>query len=167
MENGVEFAVRACLIGIGATALLDLWSEFIRRAFRVPAPNWAMVGRWVGNFANGVFAHDDMSLAPRVKRELIIGWTTHYAVGVAYGMLLLSIFGMAWARAPTLWPALAVGIGAIVAPLFVMLPCMGAGFAASRAQKPNRVRARTVMSHTIFGLGLYFSALFSSILIHG
>ena len=40
MPKGLEFIVRAVLIGAGATALLDLWSLFATRAFGVAAPNW-------------------------------------------------------------------------------------------------------------------------------
>jgi hypothetical protein len=42
----IEFLSRAVLIGFGATALLDLWALLLQRFFRVPAPNWGLVGRW-------------------------------------------------------------------------------------------------------------------------
>jgi hypothetical protein len=42
----IEFLSRTVLIGVGATALLDLWALLLQRFFRVPAPNWGLVARW-------------------------------------------------------------------------------------------------------------------------
>ena len=43
-----------------------------------------------------------------------------------------------------------------------MQPGMGAGIAASKTPKPNAARLRSAMTHTVFGLGLYASALLAS-----
>jgi hypothetical protein len=40
----------------------------------------------------------------------------------------------------------------------VMQPAMGAGIAASRTPRPNLARLRSVVTHTVYGLGLYASA---------
>ena len=42
----IGLVFQGILIGIGATALLDLWSAALARFAGVPAPNWALVGRW-------------------------------------------------------------------------------------------------------------------------
>ncbi|MDO9126054.1 MAG: DUF2938 family protein, partial [Parvibaculum sp.] len=36
---------------------------------------------------------------------------------------------------------------------------MGAGIAASKTPKPNAARLRSLVSHTVFGIGLYVAAL--------
>jgi hypothetical protein len=78
--------------------------------------------------------------------------------------LLLGIWGIAWVRSPAIWPALAVGIGTIVAPWFVMQPAMGAGIAGSRTPSPRATRLRDLATHSVFGLGLYSAAVALSIL---
>jgi len=55
-------------------------------------------------------------------------------------------------------PALAVGIGTVAAPFFLMQPGMGAGIAASRTPRPNAARLQSLLTHAVFGLGLYVSA---------
>uniref|UniRef100_I1XJX9 Membrane protein n=2 Tax=Methylophaga nitratireducenticrescens TaxID=754476 RepID=I1XJX9_METNJ len=40
-----------------------------------------------------------------------------------------------------------------------MQPGMGAGIAASRTQHPASARIQSLITHTIFGLGLYASGL--------
>ena len=73
MPEGLEFVVRAVLIGAGATALLDLWSLFATRAFGVAAPNWGLVGRWIGHFPQGRFMHDNIAKATPIHGERVIG----------------------------------------------------------------------------------------------
>jgi hypothetical protein len=88
----------------------------------------------------------------------LIGWVAHYLVGILFAVLLLSVWGIAWVRHPTIGPALIVGIGTVVAPFLLMQPGMGAGVAASRAPRPAAARMQSLITHTIFGLGLYASA---------
>jgi hypothetical protein len=38
MSEGLEIVVRAALIGIGATVVMDLWALFLKRFFGVPSP---------------------------------------------------------------------------------------------------------------------------------
>jgi Protein of unknown function (DUF2938) len=68
------------------------------------------------------------------------------------------VFGQDWARQPSLGPAISVGLLTVVAPFLVMQPCMGFGIAASKAQGPNVMRLRSLVTHLIFGVGLYGSA---------
>src|SRR5436190_17464566 len=106
----LAFTIRAVLIGIGATALLDLWSLVINRVFGVPSPNWGLIGRWIGHFPQGRFIHDKIATAAPINGELTIGWTAHYAIGIAFAALLVAISGAGWARQPTFLPALIFGI---------------------------------------------------------
>jgi hypothetical protein len=79
---------RVVLIGVGATAVMDLVVLLLQR-FGVPAPNWSFVGRWIGHLARGRFAHASIAKAAPIHHELGLGWLTHYAVGIAYAGLLV------------------------------------------------------------------------------
>lgn len=146
------------LIGIGATATMDLWGLARRRLLAAPLPDYGMVGRWLGHLARGRVRHERIAAAPAIPRERLIGWVAHYALGVAFAALLLAGWGLAWVREPTIWPAMAVGIGTLAVPFLVTQPAMGAGIAASRAPRPNAARLQSVMNHAAFGLGLYAAA---------
>ena len=165
MNTGLEIAMRATVIGIGGTALLDLWNAVLKRTFGVPSLSMEMLGRWFGHFARGRFVHDNIAQAPSVPGERVIGWSAHYAIGIIWAALLLAIWGLDWARQPTLGPALIVGLGTLFAPFFIMQPSMGLGIAASKTKEPNAARLKSVMSHLVYGVGLYFSALLAAFLI--
>lgn len=151
--------IRVVLIGVGATAVMDVWLALLKR-LGVPTLNFAYIGRWVGHCFHGRFAHASIARAQPVAGELALGWVTHYAVGVVFAALLVGIQGMAWTSAPTLVPAVLVGMSTVVAPLFVMQPAMGSGFAASRTPAPLKNCLRSLANHTVFGFGLYVAARF-------
>ncbi|MDF3939614.1 DUF2938 family protein, partial [Achromobacter denitrificans] len=53
----------------------------------------------------------------------------------------------------------------VAAPFLILQPGMGAGIAASRVPKPNTARARSLMAHASFGVGLYLAAWGSALLL--
>jgi hypothetical protein len=156
--------VSALFVGGGATALTDLWAVARRRLLGIAPPDYGLVGRWLAHMARGRFRHDSIAAAPAVRGERLVGWLAHYAIGISFAALLLFIWGMNWMRQPTLGPTLAIGIGTVAAPFFVMQPGMGAGIAAGRTPRPAAARIQSLVTHTIFGVGLYAAALLANFL---
>lgn len=165
MNEGLEFVVRAALIGIGATLVMDVWATLQRLLFGVQPLNYAMVGRWMGHLTKGRFVHDPIGKAAPVSGEAILGWGAHYAIGIVFAALLLGFWGIDWARSPTLLPALIVGLATVAAPFFILQPGLGAGIAASKTPKPNVARLRSLVAHASFGAGLYLAALLFALLM--
>jgi len=158
MQDVANFILHAGVIGIGATAFMDLWALAQKRLFGVPSLDYAMVGRWIGHMPRGQFAHNSIASAPSIKGEGLVGWTAHYATGILFAAVLVLIWGRHWAADPTPVPPLIIGIVTVAVPFFIMQPALGAGIAASRAPKPNISRLRSVIAHLSFGLGLYIAA---------
>jgi hypothetical protein len=151
----MNYLVSTVLIGTGATAVIDLWAVARRRLLGIPSLDYGLVGRWLVHITRGRFRHERIAALPAVPRERLIGWIAHYLIGVAFAAVLLAIWGLEWARHPTIGPALIVGIGSVAAPFLVMQPGMGAGIAASRTPRPSAARLQSLVTHAIFGLGLY------------
>ncbi|MFP2769316.1 DUF2938 domain-containing protein [Oceanisphaera sp. KMM 10153] len=143
--------------GIGATAVMDLWGIVRKPLLGIPLPNYGMVGRWLAHMTHGQFRHDSIAISSSIRGEHIIGWTAHYLTGIGFAALLIGIWGESWVHNPTISPALAVGIGTVAAPFLLMQPGMGAGIAASRTQHPASARLQSLITHAVFGLGLYAS----------
>ena len=157
--------MRTAAIGVGATALMDLWAVVLKRLFGVPSLDYGMVGRWIGHFPRGRFVQTNIAQASPVRGERIIGWGAHYVIGIILAALLVAIAGPEWTRDPTPLPALAVGVLTVAAPFFVMQPGMGVGIAASKSPNPTMARLRSLVAHLVFGIGLYAAALLSTLLI--
>jgi len=145
------------LVGVGATAVLDAWLLLLQR-LGVPTMNFALLGRWVGHGLRGRWRHAAIAQAAPVPGERGLGWLVHYLVGIAFAALLVALQGNGWLQAPTLWPALAFGVGTVAVPLFVMQPAMGLGIAARKTPAPLQNCARSLTNHAVFGAGLYLAA---------
>lgn len=164
MIEHTDLLLRVSLIGIGATAVMDLWGFVAARAFGFPPLSFAMIGRWIGHMP-GRFIHDSIARAAPVRGENIIGWAAHYATGIFFAALLIASAGAAWIQGPTPLPALLVGLVTVAAPFFLMQPAMGAGIASARTPNPGAARQRSLLNHMAFGTGLYAAALLLSVLL--
>ena len=155
------------LIGAGATVVTDLWAIARKRLLGVPPPDYGLVGRWLAHILlSRRLRHERISAAPAVRGERLVGWAAHYLIGISFAALLVTVWGSEWIREPTVGPALLVGVGTVAAPFLLMQPGMGAGIAASRAPRPTAARLHSLVTHTVFGLGLYVAGLVARVL-HG
>lgn len=109
--------------------------------------------------------HERIATSSPILGERRIGWLAHYSIGIGFSALLVSTFGLDWARSPTLYPALIVGLATFVAPLFVLQPAMGAGIASTRTATPIFNSLKSIVTHMVFGLGMYLSAYATAALV--
>jgi hypothetical protein len=166
MSDAIEFGLRTVLIGGGATLVMDGWALLLRQ-FGIPSLNFAFLGRWLGHLPQGRWMHESIARAAPLKGELLLGWCAHYSIGITFALLLLSTSGLQWARSPTLLPALSIGVVTVLAPLLVLQPAMGAGIASSKTPTPLFNSLKSVVTHTVYGFGLYLAALATRSLIQG
>ncbi|WP_454812965.1 DUF2938 domain-containing protein [Labrys neptuniae] len=160
MVSGVgELLVSMLLVGIGATIVMDLWALLLKHGFAIASLDYAMVGRWIGHLPRGRLVHAGIGRTDAIPGEKAIGWLAHYAIGVVFAGLLLTVVGPDWLRHPTPLPALVFGVVSLVAPFFILQPGLGAGIAARKTPNPGIARLRSLAAHLAFGAGLYVSAL--------
>lgn len=155
MPEAMHSLIAAAFIGTGATIAIDLWSILRQRLLGVPPLNVALLGRWLAYLLRGHRRHRAIGAMPAVEGERALGWIAHYLIGIAFAAGLLAVAGSAWLQHPTPGPALGVGLGTVLLPFLVMQPAMGAGIAASRTPRPWTTRMHSVLTHGLFGLGLY------------
>ena len=148
----------AVAIGIGATLLMDLWNLFLQRAFGIPSLNYCLLGRWLRHMPSGTFRHTSIAAASPRSFECQAGWLAHYTIGVVFALILTVLTSGDSIVRPALWPALAFGLSTVVFPLFILQPSIGLGIAASKTPAPARARLKSLVTHTVFGAGLYLAA---------
>lgn len=147
------------MIGVGATVLFDLWQVLVARAQGLPGPNLAPMGRWFWHLREGRVFHPDIGAAAPWEHEVALGWIGHYVVGAIYGVGFLLLAGSGWMAAPSLLPAWAFGVATVAFGWFLLQPGMGMGWAASKTANPTKVRVLNLAAHTVFGVGLWLTAL--------
>ncbi|HEX2249098.1 MAG TPA: DUF2938 domain-containing protein [Gemmatimonadales bacterium] len=159
MIDEPRYIIGAALVGIGATLLIDLWAVFLRRGFNITSLNYCLLGRWLLHMSGGTIAHQSIAAARQKRHECTLGWVAHYLIGTAFALLFVLLTTEDWLERPTLFPALIFGAATTLAPYLIMQPAFGLGVAASKTPNPNQARLKSLMTHTIFGLGLYLWAL--------
>jgi hypothetical protein len=164
MSQNIELGLRAVSIGGGGTLAMDLWALLLER-FGIPSLSFAFLGRWLGHLPEGKWQHESIARAAPVRGERLLGWGCHYSIGITFATLLLATYGLDWARAPSLLPALFIGLATVVAPLFVLQPALGAGIASSKTPNPLRNCLKSVGTHLVFGLGMYLTAVSTASLV--
>lgn len=152
-----QLIVQVLLVGVGATLLMDAWALARRRFLGIASLDYALVGRWLGHMRYGCFRHAAIGKAQPVCGERWLGWCCHYLIGVVFVGLFMALVGPQWLCQPTLLPALLLGAVSVAAPLLLMQPGFGMGLAASRMPKPWQVRLRALVTHLVFGVGVYLA----------
>ena len=156
----------AVVVGIGAVVVMDLWNLFLQRAFRISSLNFCLVGRWLSHMRTGTFTHASIAATPKRPVECAIGWTAHYLIGIAFAVLLVAATSGSWLDGPSFLPALLVGIGTVPIPYFIVQPALGFGIAAANTPNPGQARLKSLVTHTVFGVGLYLAAVPVSYIMH-
>ena len=159
MRIEASYIVGAIAIGIGATLLMDVWNLFLRRTFRIPSLNYCFLGRWLRHMPEGTLRHASIAAAPPRAGECTVGWIAHYTIGIVLALVFVLIASGDWLARPTVLPAVLYGIGTVVFPFFIMQPSLGLGVASSRTPNPMQARLKSLVTHTVFGVGLYVAAL--------
>ena len=154
-----EYLLHVLFIGIGATIFIDLYAFILQRYFNIPSLNYQFVGRWLVGISKGQFVHHKIMQSPSVRFEKYIGWFSHYVIGIIFSTLFIKIVGTHWFISPKLFSALLFGVSTVRFPFFLMQPCLGFGIAASQTPSPSSARLKSLSTHFMFGVGLYFSTI--------
>src|SRR5690242_13207219 len=102
MANDVlTLGLAVVVIGVSATASMDLWAALLWRCCRVASLDLALLGRWIGHFSRGRFRHAAIGRADAVRHERALGRLAHYGIGITFAALLLAVNGGDWLRHPT------------------------------------------------------------------
>ena len=145
-------------IGVVATVLTDLWNSFLKHGFNILSLNFCFLGRWILYMPNGIFRHNSIKTTTPKPFECVIGWIAHYSIGIVLTLLFIILAPVDWIIQPTLLPALLYGICTVIFPLFILQPSLGLGMASSNTPNPTQARIKSIMTHIIFGVGLWLSA---------
>ncbi len=167
MFSDPRYLIGAALVGLGATLVIDAWALVLGRGFDIPSLNYCLLGRWLLHMPAGTFVHRSIAAARQKPRECLLGWLAHYLIGLSFAVGFVLLASGSWLERPTLGPALAFGVATTLVPFFIMQPSLGLGVAASKTPNPNAARLKSLMTHAVFGVGLYlWASLLRPVLFH-
>ena len=88
----------------------------------------------------------------------LLGWGLHYVIGVLLAVSAVYLATILGFNTLSLAFCLLYGMATVVLPFCSMQPLLGLGFAASKTAQPWRNRGKSLFTHTLFGLSLYWVA---------
>ncbi|WP_277872190.1 DUF2938 family protein [Leminorella richardii] len=136
---------------------MDLWSLGQKHILNIPPLNYSLVGRWILWIPRGKLSHRTIVSTSPVRGEIFTGWAFHYLTGLLFASVPIMLNGSAWFHEPSLLTGLLTGLLTLPAPLMILQPAFGFGIAASRTPRPWLARLLSLLTHLIYGVGLYSS----------
>ena len=153
------------VMGLGATLAIDLWAQLLRRGAGIGSIDWRLVGRWVAGLGRGRLRLGAGDTANLSRGDSLLGWSTHYAVGIAYALIYLALL-RSTAGNVSLASALLFGLVTVLAPWLILQPGLGKGWFASATPRPGMTRLLNLATHLLFGAGLYLTWPLAVLLDH-
>ena len=144
------------VLGLGASLVMD-GVGILRQGLAGMNGFYGLVGRWIGWLAKGRVRHDNIRRTDPVTGEVAIGWAAHIAMGVVFGVIYVALLGGGVIRAPQLLQGLGFGLVSVLVPWLIFQPLFGWGIAASKTPNPWMARKGSLITHGVFGLGLWLT----------
>ncbi len=145
------------VVGIIANITTDIYELMLERVLG-KMRDWHLVGRWMARIPSGTFILDRNDKAPPESGELLLGWGFHYIVGILFATIYLMGVHTILGQHPTFLSAVGFGVISVLAPWVILMPGLGVGVFATKAERPNFVRLMSLSVHIVFGMGLYLRA---------
>ena len=157
----MDLILMGVIAGVLGTFAMDILNLLFARTGVLLRIDAGMIGRMSAGWALGRFCYRHPSEMKPVANEKLIGYITHYSIGVG----LAVPFVLGWTHlfggpASPVW-ALAYGVATTVASVFVVYPCMGFGIFGWRSPEGIRAPLSSLANHFFFGVGMAVAVAFA------
>ncbi|SVE64096.1 uncharacterized protein METZ01_LOCUS516950, partial [marine metagenome] len=147
--------IKGIFSGIIATLIFDLYQYSLSYAYNIDKPRWDLVGRYFAGLKNKKYFSEKIDEEIPIKYELLIGYVTHYFIGIIYGVMYV-LFNYIFFEDPSFFLALSFGFATVIGGWCVMMPFVyNIGFFASKKEERMQIIVQNLLAHFIFGVGLY------------
>jgi len=146
------------LVGIAATVTMDVFGSVARRVGLAAGAKGQWVGRWYLGIARGNLFHSDIASTPERPGEVRAALVGHYVIGVVLAIFYVFVTDLVGMSAGTFLLAFGYGLVTCVFPWFLVLPALGFGAFGLKGPKELRLFTSSVLNHSFYGLGLWWSA---------
>jgi hypothetical protein len=150
----MDLIVTGVITGVLGTFVMDLLNHLISRTGAILKIDVGMIGRMSAGWARGRFCYRNPVEMERVTNETLIGYITHYGIGVGLAVPFVLVWALLF-EIPVLpvW-ALCYGVATTVASWFMVYPSMGLGVFGRRSPEGIRAPLSSLANHVFFGVGM-------------
>ena len=159
MNGGtIESVLLGVCVGVAGTVTMDVLASAFRRIGLAAGAKGQWVGRWYLGIARGKFVHSNIAAAPEQAGEKLAALVGHYVIGIVLAVFFLLGAKLLGVSAGSFIVAFGFGLATCVFPWFLVFPALGFGVFCSRGPKELKLFTSSVLNHSYYGLGLWWSA---------
>jgi DUF2938 family protein len=150
----MNLVIMGVIAGVLGTLVMDFLNHLFSRTGMILKIDMTMLGRMSAGWTRGRFRYLNPNEMKPVAKELLYGYLTHYAIGLA--LALTYIFGweiLVGGPASPMW-ALIYGVATTVASHFFVLPSMGLGIFGLKSPDGIKSTLSSLANHVFYGIGL-------------
>ena len=149
------FIVNGLITGIIATFLFDAFQYSLSYAYNIDKPKWNLAGRYFLGLKEKKYIRLDLANENEISNELIFGLVGHYLIGSIFGLSYV-IINIIMLSDPSLLLAIFIGFITVLGGWCIMMPfAYNIGFFACKKNKQTQLMVQNLISHFIFGIGLF------------
>ena len=149
------FIVQGFISGLIATIIFDLFNQSLNYAYNINKPKWFLLGRYFIGFTKGKYFRESIEVDNEENNELLWGYGIHYLIGIIYGLFYV-IFNYLFFDYPSLLAAYFFGFITVLGAWCFLMPfAYNLGFFASKSDQQFKILAQNLISHFVFGTGLF------------
>ena len=147
------------LVGVLGTLVMDVLNLLFSRTGLIHKIDVGSIGRMSAGWARGRFFFNHPSEMPDADRAVMLGYITHYAIGVALAYLYFIGWEMLVGGEPsTVW-AIVYGVATTVVSYFYVFPSRGLGLCGWKSPDGIKSPLSSLFNHLFFGLGMALAIL--------
>ena len=140
--------------GVIGTLVMDISNYLLSRFRLISKIELSMIGRMAAGWLSRRFFYKNPAEMIQVKNEEILGFVTHYAIGIS--MAIIFVFGWQLFIDGTISaiPAILYGILTTAASWFFVYPSMGLGVCGLKSPEKIKATFSSLANHLFYGIGL-------------
>lgn len=150
----MDLIVVGIAAGVLGTIVMDLLNHLFARGGFILRIDIRMIGRMSAGWARGRFCYSHPSEMVPVANETLIGYISHYAIGVC--LAIPFVLGWDLVVGSPVSPAwmFAYGVATTVASVLLVYPSMGLGVFGRKSPEGIRAPLSSLANHIFFGVGM-------------
>ncbi|MEJ2722221.1 MAG: DUF2938 family protein [bacterium] len=150
----MDLIVTGVIAGVLGTFVMDLLNHLFSRSGALLKIDVGMIGRMSVGWARGRFRYRNPGEMEQVANESLIGYITHYGIGVGLAVPFVLGWGLL-VEGPVspIW-TLCYGVATTVASWFVVYPSMGFGLFGRWSPEGAKAPLSSLANHVFFGIGM-------------
>ena len=142
------------IAGLVGTLVMDSLNFLVARTRLISRIDVATIGRMAAGWARGRFCYASTNEMQQVRHEVLVGFTTHYTIGVVLSLPYVLGWSCLVGGSPSSVWALLYGIATTVASWFFVYPSMGLGVFGRLSPEGMKATLSSLANHLFYGLDL-------------